>query len=215
MSMTLWEAKNIMGRRIIGPEELHAIGANLGIAPPSGVPPLIPWSRDELKKRSRDSLLILGVPYGKNGKKLTLITLRSHFGCDPKKKEPCFYHQDWYLNEKFARETVLEPRWYILRTSVEESSRGKSPDDIVVSLRERDNLPPAVLTAFAFFAHYFLTKGELLWKNDFVWCADTDSNDDRIYTGRYCDPQGVNKDGFNIHRQLSIRSCYGVAPMQI
>ena len=55
----------------------------------------------------------------------------------------------------------------------------------------------------------------MLWRHDFIWCDDSDHNGDRIYTGRYIDPNGINKNGFNIHRHLSIRPCYGAAPVII
>lgn len=51
--------------------------------------------------------------------------------------------------------------------------------------------------------------GEKLWYHDFVWCSDVDHNGDRIYVGKYNDIDGVNKDGFSIHRHLALRLCYG------
>ena len=67
-------------------------------------------------------------------------------------------------------------------------------------------LPSALLCAFVFFSNYYNTNGELLWKNDFTWCSDIDSNDDQIYVGRYIDVKGLNKNGFNIHRHLKIKN---------
>jgi len=61
--------------------------------------------------------------------------------------------------------------------------------------------------------YYFHTQGGLLWKSDFIWCSDKDKNGDQIYVGRYRDPLGVNKNGFNIHRHLKIRNYYGLAPV--
>ena len=61
-----------------------------------------------------------------------------------------------------------------------------------------------------FFAYFLLNDGKILWKDDFVWCQDKDSNNDQIYTGRYLDANGKNKNGFNIHRHLKIRKLFGV-----
>ena len=72
----------------------------------------------------------------------------------------------------------------------------------------KEKFPSAILTSFVFFSYYLLSR-ELLWKNDFTWCSDLDNNGDQIYTGRYIDPKGINKNGFNIHRHLSIRSYHG------
>lgn len=58
-----------------------------------------------------------------------------------------------------------------------------------------------------FFAYYHVRK-ELLWYHDFIWCHDIDHNGDRIYIGKYHDVDGVNKNGFSIHRHLALRNCY-------
>jgi hypothetical protein len=73
--------------------------------------------------------------------------------------------------------------------------------------------PSAILCVYAFFA-YYCSYGEMLWHNDFVWCLDTDHNGDRIYVGKYHDVDGVNKNGFSIHRHLSLRSCYASVDMK-
>lgn len=216
--MTILEAKKIMAPHFIGPEELHAVRANLHITSPQvseAIFPAIPWSEEKLRKVRLSHLLIFGVPTAADGEKLTLLKMRSYLGIEPTDSEPCFYNQDWYQNEAFARDTTLDLRWYLIRKSVVEKSRGKDPGELAKRLESGESLPSAVLTAFAFFAYFFATGGEKLWEHDFVWCSDLDGNGNRVYTGRYVDPKGINKNGFNIHRHLSIRSCYGVAPMQI
>ena len=55
---------------------------------------------------------------------------------------------------------------------------------------------------------YFYTNRKILWPYDFIWCSDFDHNGDRIYVGKYHDIDGVNKDGFSIHRHLALRICY-------
>ncbi|MDP3900346.1 MAG: hypothetical protein Q8Q23_04670 [bacterium] len=210
--MDLLQAKKIMGKNLIGPDELGLISSQLGIKDPSKVKTRIPkinFSETQLKKSRKDYILILGVPKNKKGQWLTLNILRSHFGLDPKKSEPCFYNQDWYLKEKFAAKTHLEFQWYLVRKKVITQTRGKDPQAIQKSLNSNESLPSAILSIFTFFAYYFHTKGEILWKYDFIWCLDKDKNGDRIYTGRYEDPKKINKNGFNIHRHLSIRPCYG------
>ena len=137
-----------------------------------------------------------------HGVNVTLRQLRSIFGIDPEQQEPCFYNQDWYLNESFL-DTKLENRWYLLKKDVFESSRAELPD----KLSKEISFPSAVLCAYTFFAYYLYYK-QPLWYHDFVWCCDLDHNGDRIYVGKYHDIDGVNKNGFSVHRHLALRPCY-------
>lgn len=205
--MNFKQAKIIMGKNFIGPDELKKNSGRLGIINPDklGRIPAVPYGEKELKKFAKNYILILGIPLSLAGDKLTLNSMRNFFGVDPDKKEPCFYNQDWYLKEKFAAQTSLEFKWYLIRKEVDKKTRGKNP-----ATMENATFPSAILTAFIFFADYFLNQ-EILWQNDFIWCSDKDHNGDRIYAGRYIDPNKTNKNGLNIHRHLSIRDCYGLA----
>lgn len=202
------EAKKIMGKNFIGPDELTSVASALGIMPIMNAP-VVPYDAKTLKKISKDYLLILGVAKMHDGKPLTLNNMHNFFGLDPAISEPCFYNQDWYLKEKFANTTTLKMRWYLLRTHVAKETRAIRPDILETKLKKGEKFPTAILTAFTFFAYYFLNNKALLWKHDFIWCSDKDKNGDRIYTGRYSDPKKINKNGFNIHRHLAIRSAYG------
>jgi len=202
------EAKKIMGKNFIGPDELTRVASELHIAPIKTVP-TVPYDAKMLKKVSKEYVLILGVTKMSDGRPLTLNTMRNFFGHDPAISEPCFYNQDWYLKEKFANTTTLKMRWYLLRKQVAKETRGIRPDLLEGKLKKGEKFPTAILTAFTFFAYYFLNNKALLWKYDFIWCSDKDKNGDRIYTGRYEDPKKINKNGFNIHRHLAIRSVYG------
>lgn len=213
--MDLKQAKRIMGKNFIGPEELGEIKSRFKILDPFKFKRSIPdisFDLNYLKKIHQDYILILGIPKDRNNEKLTINKMRSIFGWNPQKSEPCFYNQDWYLKEKFAKDVTLDFKWYLIKKSVNKNSRGKNPEDIPKLFKTKETFPTAVLTAFVFFSYYLLTNGEILWKHDLIWSSDKDNNGDRIYTGRYIDPKKVNKNGFNIHRHLSIRSCYGFVP---
>ncbi|MDD5290983.1 MAG: hypothetical protein PHZ04_02595 [Patescibacteria group bacterium] len=213
--MNIAQAKKIMGKNFIGPNELKRISLRFKIADPYKMKFKIPniyFDPNFLKRIHKDYILILGIPKDKDGQRLTINKMRSRFGCNPEKKEPCFYNQDWYLKEKFAKSEALNFKWYLVKKTVNKNSRGKNPENIGKRLEGRENFPAAILTAFVFFAYYFHTQGEILWKYDFIWCSDKDRNGDRIYTGRYLDPKKINKNGFNVHRHLSLRNCYGLAP---
>ena len=213
--MNIIEAKKIMGKNFIGPDELKKISLKFKIADPFKIKSKIPdisFTASSLRKISKDYILILGISKDGKGGKLTINKMRSIFGWNSEKSEPCFYNQDWYLKEKFANNEILDFKWYLIKKNVNKNSRKKRPDEILKLLKKQENFPSAILTAFTFFAYYFHTNGKIIWKNDFIWCSDKDKNGDIIYVGRYNDSKKINKNGFNVHRHLSIRSCYGFAP---
>jgi hypothetical protein len=185
----------------IGPEELKQLpfirGATFNA-------PVIPFSQDTLRAHEKTHILIYtpNVP-------ITLVRMREIFGTDPSKSEPCMYGQDWYLKEEFANQT-LDGAWHLIPKMVREDARGKQPDDVEKAL-DHEQFPTAITLAFTFFA-WRLLMNETLWKHDFLWCRDRDHQGDRIYVGRYEDPEGINKNGFNIHRHLSLRAGYSAAP---
>ena len=190
----------------IGPEELLKLPFKCG-----GEAPPIPFSDETLRSHADTHFLVFAPATYVDGTPITLNSLRERFGTDPAVSEPCMYNQDWYLNEEFASKTALDGKWHLIRKNVLDDARAKRPEDIEAALAG-EGFPSAVTTAFAFFAWWFATGGEKLWRNDFVWCADRDHNGDRIYVGRYIDPTGINKNGFNIHRHLSLRPEFSATP---
>lgn len=195
------EALQLFGKNFIGSEEIAKIATELGVRLPI-IEPEIPYTKAELHARAKDSILILGSSILDNGRSLTLLSLRERFGTDPASYEPCFYNQDWYMKESFMQ-TSIENKWYLIKKSVFEDSRAVLPE----ILENKYNFPTAVLCAYTFFAYWFHAH-EMLWKYDFVWCLDLDHNGDKIYVGKYVDIDGVNKNGFSIHRYLSLRNSY-------
>jgi hypothetical protein len=195
-------AKGIFKDNFIGPEEIKSIGNILPVKIPDEIP-VIPFSEEELNQKAQDYLLVLCLPDLQNGKKLTILELRNLFGVDPKRFEPCFYNQDWYLKEDFVNVSFLKPEWVLLRKNVIESTRAKDPKELATQF----TFPSALVCCYTFFI-YKLVYNIVLWPYDFIWCYDTDHNSDRIYVAKYFDIDGVNKNGFSIHRHLSLRSCY-------
>ena len=190
-----------MSKNIIGPDELRGQEA-LGFRIPEAVP-AVPFSAEELEARKDDYLLVLGVSSFSDGTPVTIRNLRKRFGMDPGRSEPCFYNQDWYEKEAFI-DIPMEDGWFLIRRNVYEDSRAVQPAELM----KEHAFPPAVRCAYAFFAAWF-ALGIRLWEHDFVWCSDTDHNGDRIYVGKYHDIDGVNRNGFSVHRHLALRPCYG------
>lgn len=198
--ITVEEAEIIMGSNFIGPNELKGIKSiKLDI---KDTIPNIEFSHEELSEKANDYILILGVSTMNDGTPVSIRTLCDHFGKNPIESEPCFYNQDWYNNEDFIDIPICD-RWYLIRKHVYEDSRAVQPQELM----ERYIFPSAISCTYAFFISW-LTIGEKLWYHDFVWCNDTDHNGDRIYVGKYNDIDGVNKNGFSIHRHLALRTCY-------
>ena len=204
-------AERIMCENYIGPEQLEIIKNDIGILSPYKISkeiPFITFSNDVLEKKSKDYILILGIPIAYDSNPLTINKLKSLFGSDSTIKEPCFYNQDWYISESFSKNSILEFKWYLLKKNVYNEYRGVTPNSLFNNPSIGIYLPSAILCTFSFFAYYLIFKGKYLWENDFVWCSDYDHNKDRIYVGRYIDPTGINKNGFSIHRHLSITNAY-------
>ena len=216
-SMNIEEAKRMFKDNFIGPNELNSISSTLKISrillEKTCFPP-IPDIEKAVKDSARDYVLVLGIEKHHDGIPISIKSLRDIFGMDPQKREPCFYNQDWYINEKFTS-ISLKNKWYLIKKTVDKKTRRKDPNALADNLQRGKDFPPAILTAFTFFSYFLINKGAKLWKNDFVWCADKDSNGDRVYTGRYLDSNKKNKNGFNIHRHLSLKLYYALAPMSI
>ncbi len=190
-----------MGKNVIGPAELKNAAA-LDLRIPETVPD-VPFPAGELEAKQEDYLLVLGVSSFSDGTPVTIRNLRERFGKDPEVSEPCFYNQDWYLSEPFF-DRPLDGGWHLVKKEVLEASRAVQPGEL---LSEGCVFPPAVVCAWTFFA-WFFARGEYLWWHDFIWCEDTDHNGDRIYVGKYHDIDGINKNGFSVHRHLALRPCY-------
>lgn len=202
--MQIEEAKKLFDKNFIGKNELVPFFNALGLGDIEIVENPIEYTDSVLQKASEDGyILIYGVEHV-YGQIITLRFLRDKFGINPDVLEPCFYNQDWYLKEDFI-DVSLKNNWYLIKKEVFEDSRALMPGDLI---QRGLNFPSAILCGYSFFAYYY-ARNEYLWWHDFVWCSDKDHNGDRVYVGKYHDIDGVNKNGFSIHRHLALRPCYG------
>lgn len=193
-------AKRVMGDNLVGIDEIKA-AKPLKFSIPDTIPE-VPFSIEELEQKKAEYLLIFGVSRFDNGNAVTIRNIQKIFGKDPDIMEPCFYNQDWYDNEEFI-DIPMSEGWFLIRKKVYEDSRAIQPAELM----HRYRFPSAIACTYAFFTAW-LTRGVKLWYHDFVWCNDTDHNGDRIYVGKYHDVDGMNKNGFSIHRHLALRPCY-------
>ena len=193
----------IFGQNYIGPDQVNKLLFAMGQpALTANDIPEMNYPMDVLQSKAKDYLLVMGYA-GNDESPLNIIKFRDIFGVDPDKSEPCLYNQDWYLAEDFVTRT-LQKRWYLIKKEVFEDGRAVMPADL---LERKIAFPTAILCTYTFFAFYY-SYGQHLWYHDFVWCSDADHNGDRIYVGKYHDIDGVNKNGFSIHRHLALRPCY-------
>lgn len=206
-------ARMIIGGSIIGPEELELVNkrctkdfnrlhCHIKLNLPDEIM-RVPFSIEELESKKNDYLLVYGIGSFSDGSLMTIRNLIRVFGSDPHVFEPCFYNQDWYYNEDFI-DCPMKEGWFLIRRNVFEDSRAVQPTE----LKEKYSFPSAIRCTYAFFTAW-LSLNIKLWYHDFVWCSDIDHNGDQIYVGKYNDIDGVNKNGFSIHRHLSLRECYG------
>ena len=198
------QIRKLFGVNFIGKEELKPFFKSLGFGEVDLQENPIQYSDADLQKAASEGYILIYGAGTINGQSITLKFLRGRFGVNPDESEPCLYNQDWYMKEVFM-DLTLEDRWYLIKKEVFEGSRAVMPGDLT---QQGLNFPPAILCGYTFFAYWF-ARNEKLWWHDFVWCCDTDHNGDRIYVGKYHDIDGVNKNGFSIHRHLALRPCYG------
>lgn len=200
-NITIERAKEIMGEAFIGTDELKSCAPSLEFSIPAVIPK-IPYSEYKLNEVKNHYYLVLGLSKFADGKDVTISNMKAIFGKDPDLNEPCFYNQDWYDKEVFI-DIPMKEGWYLIRKNVFEDSRAVMPQELMKTI----SLPTAIQCTYSFFV-LWLSKGENLWHHEFVWCSDLDHNGDRIYCGKYHDVEGVNKNGFSIHRYLTLRPCY-------
>ena len=111
--VSIKRAQQLFGDNFIGIAELAPLFSKMGLDYQGLNIPDIEYSIETLEKASKDYILILGIPRLENTD-ISILTFRNIFGTDPDLSEPCFYNQDWYLNEEFINIT-LELRWYLLK----------------------------------------------------------------------------------------------------
>ncbi len=197
--LNIEEARIIMGDNFIGPDELRDMKLlHLCV---EDVPQLT-YSRRELEEKKEDYLLVMGVPFFTDGSPVTIRNIKRVMGSNPDVKEPCFYNQDWYDKERFV-DIPVKKEWILIRKYIYENSRGVAPEELKKSYKFQS----AINCTYAFFVSW-LVFNRGLWLHEYVWCSDKDHNGDQIYVGKYYDIDGVNKNGFSIHRHLSLRECY-------
>lgn len=204
---TIEEARSLFGENFIGLNELEQLPDMWVLQLPIEEYEL-PWTFAELESYAKDYLLIMAVDKFVGDNPITIANIKKRVGVNPDEYEPCLYNQDWYDKEDFVNQPI-QAGWFLIRKNVFDDSRAVAPNDLEL----HHTFPTAIQCAYAFFTMWY-SRNVCLWRHDFVWCSDKDHNGDRIYVGKYNDIDGVNKNGFSIHRHLALRPCYAAVDIK-
>lgn len=202
----LADAYKVMGDNLIGFKEISSsklLSTFLSLSNAENCN-FVPYNIDELIKVKDSHLLILVIPSFRDGSNLKFNHFRNFFGLNPDYSEPCFYNQDWYLNEVFYCNSTLDFSWCLISKEISIETRGQIPSKNQFG----SSLLSALQYTYIFFIHFVL-NGFPIWQYDYIWTSDYDDSNDQIYVGRYTDINHNNKNGFSIHRHLSIKKNYG------
>lgn len=125
---------------------------------------------------------VFGFPTPAANSALTLSSIKSKVGSDPK-HQPSFFEHPWYENETFMT-TPCPPGWHFL-TMEPISGSIQQPIDYVRSLGSGDlDLPLAVEVVLMLFLHYVDSHEQLLLRKH-TWCTDTASLDRHVTVGAF------------------------------
>ena len=194
------EVKGLMGDNFISPQDINNISSFLGDS--KYEIPIIPFSLEELESNKDTHFLIWVSDKSKSGEPINLLGLKNHFRSDPIVNEPCFYFQDWYHNEVFFNKPI-SAKWLLISKEIIIGSRAVSPTKLDMEL------PSAVELVYVFLLTYLIFKAPVFLNSTYAWTNDLDVNNDQIYIGKYTDPLGINRNGVEIHRHLSLKLNYG------
>ncbi|MCL5733064.1 MAG: hypothetical protein M1334_00125 [Patescibacteria group bacterium] len=207
------EAREILGKDLIGPEEIKKV-FNIELSPEEIEKVKdIPFSREELEKaKELGMMLVLRVDHDRGGSPLTISRLKEMFnggdtlGAPGKKKDKIFYSklgEGWYNNEDFATKETAHLGWGLVAKSVLPETLNKNHEDQwkevekwakknsvdVKTLRRRT--PIEVI--YDEIAYYGANKESLL-EETYDWTSARSSGGGLVYVGSF-DSDGLDVNG--------------------
>ena len=182
------QAREIMGKNFLGVEEVAEYFGIVLTQEELAKVTEIPFSEKTLEECKDTHFLFLGVHHNKEGKPLTITSLREMF---PAVGQPKFYSYEdaWYNKEKFATKETPELRWYLIRKAITKESRSKNFQEQEKLLKEQEYREKAVVYVYGMFL-MFKATGERLFENDYVWCTDLGSGGSRVHVCHF-DSKGL------------------------
>jgi len=177
------QARAIMGKNFLGVEEVAEYFGIILTQDELAKVAEIPFSEKTLEECKDTHILFLGVHHNKEGKPLTITSLREMF---PATSQPRFYSYEdaWYNKEKFATKETTELKWYLVRKVITEESRSENFQEQEKLLKEQEYREKTVVYVYGMLL-MFRATGERLFENDYVWCTDLDSDGYRVDVGYF------------------------------
>ena len=122
-----------------------------------------------------------------NGKPLTILKLQE---LHPATGQPKFYSyasSAWYSNEKFAKETTMSFRWYLLHQNIVPKSEDKTYGEQVQMLTAdyADYEVPSAVTEATKDLLVFRKTGNFVNPSRYARCECVSSDGGRVYVGRF------------------------------
>ena len=119
-----------------------------------------------------------------NGKPLTILKLQE---IHPATGQPKFYSyapSAWYSEQKFAKETTMSFRWYLLHQNIVPKSESKTYDEQKAMLAVDYEVPSAVAEATKDLL-VFKKTGNFVNSSRYARCEDVTSGGCRVVVGRF------------------------------
>lgn len=178
VKQTDWDiARDIMGEDLFGIRDVaQAFGKFWLQESQRSILRSVPFSVDTLEKCKADGFkLFLGINQNRDGDVLTIECFRGMF-------PELFGEKDNFSSCKFAKRTIIEPEWYLVKASIVEESRKKPYQDQEEILNKNEYREDAVLYIYLMCLVHKV-RGERLFDEDFVWCADKNGEEGRVFAG--------------------------------
>ncbi|MCH8741699.1 hypothetical protein IH779_02265 [Patescibacteria group bacterium] len=198
-------SREIMGNNFLGVEEVvEHFGISLVQEELAKIAE-VPFFEATLQECKDSHVLFLGVPVNRVGNPLTVNYFRDMFPAD----SPRFwaYQDSRYDRERFATEETCELRWYLLRKSILDESRPLDYKEQNYLLQENEYRERAIVYIFCELL-MFRARSELLFKDDWVWCTDVDSDGSQVRVGRPLVSEGLYVSlgfgGHYVHHPLGL-----------
>lgn len=141
-----------------------------------------------------------------NGKSLTILKLQE---LHPVTGQPKFYSYApivWYSEQKFAKETTMDFRWYLLHQNIVPNSGDKTYDDQKAVLTADYEVPSAI-TEVTKDLLVFRKTGKFVNPSRCARCECVTSNGGRVHVGGFCGDGLFVGDHWDDHRYCG----FGVA----
>jgi len=125
---------------------------------------------------------LFGYPTPADNSMLTLSSIKSYVGTDPK-HQPSFFEHPWYQDEEFMS-TRCPPGWHYLTMDPLPGSIRQPVDYLRSSRGQEFEMPQAVEVILMLFLHFLRTGEQLLLKKH-SWCSDVASLNRHVTVGAF------------------------------